>query len=55
VTEAVSAPDPSLPLPAAGAQAAAPITFNVAPGLDRLGVDMITPDPTNATSCPSRW
>jgi subtilase family protein len=49
VTEAVSAPDPTLPLPAAGAQAAAPITFNVAPGLDRLGVDMITPDPTNAT------
>ncbi len=47
VTEAVSAP--SLPLPAAGGQAAAPITFTVPPGLDRLGVDMLTPDPTNAT------
>ena len=49
VTEAVSAPNPALPLPAAGAPAAAPITFNVPPGLDRMGVDMLTPDPTNAT------
>jgi hypothetical protein len=49
VTEPVSAPDPSLPVPAAGAQAAAPITFRVPRGLDRLDADMIIPDPTNST------
>jgi hypothetical protein len=49
VTEPVSAPDPSLPVPAAGAQAAAPVTFNVPRGLDRLNTDMIIPDPANAT------
>ncbi|GAA5187335.1 hypothetical protein GCM10023322_35460 [Rugosimonospora acidiphila] len=49
VTEAVSAPDPSLPVPAEGATAAKPITFTVPPGLDRLNADMITPDPTNGT------
>lgn len=49
VTEPVSAPDPSLPVPAEGATAAAPITFNVPPGLNRLGADMLIPDPTNST------
>ncbi|HTI21030.1 MAG TPA: S8 family serine peptidase [Kutzneria sp.] len=49
VTEPVSAPDPSLPVPAYGATAASPITFTVPAGLDRLSVDMITPDPTNGT------
>lgn len=49
VTEPVSAPDPSLPVPASGAQAAAPITFKVPRGLDRLNADMITPDPANGT------
>src|SRR5205807_1060217 len=33
VTEAVSAPDPTLPLPAAGGQAAAAVTLNRPPGL----------------------
>jgi hypothetical protein len=46
-TENVSAPDPSLPVPPEGAQAAPPIRFNVPPGLDRLDADMIWPDPTN--------
>ena len=49
VTEPVSAPDPSLPVPAEGATAAAPITFTVPPGLDRLNADMTIPDPTNST------
>jgi hypothetical protein len=49
VTEPVSAPDPSLPVPAEGAQAATPITFTVPAGLDRLSADMIIPDPTNST------
>lgn len=49
VTEAVSAPDPSLPVPAEGAVAAAPITFKVPKGLDRLSTDLIIPDPTNGT------
>ncbi|HEX4703579.1 MAG TPA: S8 family serine peptidase [Pseudonocardiaceae bacterium] len=49
VTEAVSAPDPSLPVPPFGATAAAPVTFTVPPGLDRLNADMIIPDPTNGT------
>jgi hypothetical protein len=49
VTEPVSAPDPSLPIPAAGATAAAPITFTVPGGLDRLNADMLIPDPTNST------
>src|ERR1700729_3031299 len=48
VTENVSAPDPSLPVPAAGAQAAAPITFNVPAGVDHLNANMIWPDPTNS-------
>ncbi|WP_329459061.1 S8 family peptidase [Streptomyces sp. NBC_01497] len=49
VTEPVSAPDPALPVPAQGAQAAKPITFEVPKGLDRLDADMIIPDPTNST------
>ncbi|HEX8008517.1 MAG TPA: hypothetical protein VF482_19055 [Trebonia sp.] len=36
VTEPVNAPSASQPVPAAGAQAAAPITFTVPAGLDRL-------------------
>jgi hypothetical protein len=48
VTENVSAPDPSLPVPVAGATAASPITFNVPPHLSRLDADMIWPDPTNS-------
>jgi len=48
VTEPVSAPPPSQPVPAEGAQAAAPISFSVPRGLDRLEADMIWPDPQNA-------
>jgi Subtilase family len=47
VTENVSAPDPSLPVPVAGATAASPITFNVPPHLGRLDANMIWPDSTN--------
>jgi hypothetical protein len=47
VTENVSAPSPSLPVPEAGATAASPITFTVPRGLGRLDVDLIWPDPTN--------
>ena len=43
----MSAPDPSLPVPADGATAAAPITFNVPAGTDRISANMIWPDPTN--------
>ncbi|MFC0438495.1 S8 family serine peptidase [Kutzneria buriramensis] len=49
VTEPVSAPDPSLPVPAYGATAASPIAFTVPAGLDRLTADMIIPDPANGT------
>ena len=49
VTEPVSAPDPSLPVPAEGAQAATPVTFTVPAGLDRLNADMTIPDPANGT------
>jgi hypothetical protein len=49
VTENVSAPDPSLPVPSDGAQAAPDVTFNVPAGLDRLNVDMIWPDAANGT------
>jgi Subtilase family len=48
VTENVSAPSPSLPVPVAGATAASTITFNVPPHLSRLDADMIWPDPTNS-------
>jgi hypothetical protein len=49
VTEPVSAPNPSAPVPAYGAQAATPVTFDVPAGLDRLNADMLIPDPTNGT------
>jgi hypothetical protein len=49
IVEPVSAPDPSLPVPADGATAASPITFAVPPGLSRLDADMIVPDPQNGT------
>ena len=48
VTENVSAPDPSLPVPPQGATAAAPIKFTVAPGTSVLDADMRWPDPTNS-------
>jgi hypothetical protein len=48
VTENISAPNPALPVPAEGAQAATPITFTVPRGLNRLDADMIWPDPTNS-------
>ena len=48
VTENVSAPDPSLPVPEAGATAAPTIHFTVPANVDRLSADMIWPDPTNA-------
>ncbi len=47
VTENVSAPNPSLPVPFDGAQAAPDVTFNVPAGLDRLDADMIWPDAAN--------
>ena len=47
VTENVSAPDPSVPVPAKGADAAKAVDFNVAPGLARMTAEMIWPDPTN--------
>ncbi len=47
VTENVSAPSPSQPVPEAGATAASPVTFVVPPHLGRLDIDMIWPDPTN--------
>lgn len=40
-------PDPSLPVPAEGAQAAAPVTFTVPRGLSRLQTSMIWPDSSN--------
>lgn len=50
VTENVSAPDPSLPVPEAGATAASPVSFIVPPRLGRLDVDMIWPDPANSST-----
>ena len=50
VTESVSAPDPSLPVPSKGATAAAPIAFNVPAGTDRINANMIWPDPTNGNT-----
>lgn len=47
VTENVSAPDPSLPVPAKGADAAKAVDFLVPPHLDRMTAEMIWPDPTN--------
>jgi hypothetical protein len=48
VTESVSAPPPSAPIPAQGATAAAPITFTVPRGISVLDADMRWPDPTNS-------
>jgi len=47
VTETVSAPPATAPIPAQGATAAAPIKFNVPPGVSVLDADMRWPDPTN--------
>jgi subtilase family protein len=48
VTENVSAPSATAPIPAQGATAAAPITFNVPPGVNVLDADMRWPDSTNS-------
>jgi hypothetical protein len=48
VTENVSAPSPSAPIPAQGATAAAPIKFTVPSGTSVLDADMRWPDPTNS-------
>jgi hypothetical protein len=48
VTENVSAPSSSAPIPAQGATAAAPITFTVPRGVSVLDADMRWPDPTNS-------
>jgi Subtilase family len=48
VTENVSAPSPSAPIPAQGATAAAPVTFTVPRGTSVLDADMRWPDPTNS-------
>jgi hypothetical protein len=48
VTEAVSAPDPSLPVPHEGASAAKTIHFTVPRNIGNLDLDMIWPDPTNS-------
>jgi hypothetical protein len=48
VTENVSAPSPSAPIPAQGATAAAPITFTVPRDVSVLDADMRWPDPTNS-------
>ena len=48
VTENVSAPPPSAPIPAQGATAAAPIHFTVPRGVSVLDADMRWPDPTNS-------
>jgi hypothetical protein len=47
VTEHVSAPSPSAPIPAQGATAAPAISFSVPSGVDVLDADMRWPDPTN--------
>jgi hypothetical protein len=46
-TESVSAPPASAAIPPEGARAAAPVTFTVPRGLNRLDADMIWPDATN--------
>ncbi len=50
VTESVSAPPATAPVPADGAQAAAPIRFYVPRGTDHLNANMIWPDPTNSNT-----
>lgn len=47
VTENVTAPDPSQPVPAKGADAAKGIDFTVPAGLARMTPEMIWPDATN--------
>jgi hypothetical protein len=47
VTENVSAPAASLPVPEAGATAASPVSFTVPAHLGRLDLDLAWPDPTN--------
>ena len=47
VTEKVSAPPPSAPVPAQGATAATPVHFTVPKGVSVLNADMRWPDPTN--------
>lgn len=47
VTEPITAPDPSLPVPPEGATAGKSISFRVPPRLDLMDVDMIWPDATN--------
>jgi hypothetical protein len=48
VTENVSAPPPTAPIPAQGATAAASIKFTVPKGVSVLDADMRWPDPTNS-------
>jgi hypothetical protein len=48
VTENVSAPAASAPVPAQGAAAAAPVKFTVPNGVGVLDADMRWPDPTNS-------
>ncbi|MCW2935876.1 MAG: peptidase [Actinomycetia bacterium] len=48
VTENVSAPPASAPVPEQGAAAAAPVTFTVPKGVSVLDADMRWPDPTNS-------
>jgi hypothetical protein len=48
VTEDVTAPSPSAPIPAQGATAASPIKFAVPRGVSVLDADMRWPDPTNS-------
>ena len=47
ITEDASAPASGTPVPATGPVAAAPITFNVPHGIDRLNADFRTPNPDN--------
>jgi hypothetical protein len=47
VTEKVSAPPPSAPIPAQGATAATPVHFTVPKGVSVLNADMRWPDPAN--------
>jgi hypothetical protein len=47
VTEKVTAPPASAPVPAQGATAAKDVTMKVPGGLAQLGVDFITPNPNN--------
>jgi Subtilase family len=48
VTERISAPSRSKPIPPEGATAARTFSFKVPPGLDLLDADMIWPDPANS-------